>query len=392
MKSKRRLRVVTLVDRLMTSGGEILATRIGMALDPDRFGSVICASRPSAPQHVREAEASGARVLQLDRRSRVDLAGWRPFVKLLRDEQVDVLHSHKHGSNVWAASLGRLTGVPVVVAHEHSWSYLGQPLRRTLDRHLVGRSVDVVVGTSQEHWRRLTAVLGLDPTKVRYVSNAVPTMPAGDAAVTRGDLGISPGSPVIGTVCTLRPEKAIDVLIQATAILIEDIPELTLLIVGEGPERPSIERLVDDLGLRGRVRLLGRRPPEALPDLLAALDVAVSSSDFEAAPLSVMEFMASGRAIVATRVGGIPSLIDDGSEGLLVPPRDPAALAGAVSSLLRDPALRTRLGAQALDRQRRDFGFELMVRRLEDLYESLYWTSERGRREAARVAGGRSAG
>jgi glycosyltransferase involved in cell wall biosynthesis len=381
----RSLHVVTLVDSLMTSGGEILATRIAMALDQTRFQSVICATRPSAPHHVHEVEAAGVRVVALDRRSTLDVGRWRPFVKLLRDERVDVVHAHKHGSNVWAASLGRLAGVPVVVAHEHSWSYIGQPLRRALDRHLVARHADVVVGTSHEHWRRLIDVQRIDPAKARYVSNAVPPLGPGNGATVRRELNIPAASPVIGTVCTLRAEKALEVLIEAAAILIEDSPDLRVLIAGDGPERPRLEELVERLNLVDSVLFLGRRSRETLADLLDALDVAVSSSDFEAAPLSIMEFMAAAKAIVATRVGGVPGMIEDGRDGLLVPPRDPAGLARAIAALLGDPARRRTLAARARERQRGEFNFELMVRRLENLYECLYWSSDRGRREATDV-------
>jgi glycosyltransferase involved in cell wall biosynthesis len=391
---RRKLRVVTMVDCLMTSGAEILATQIAMELDSARFESIICSTRASAPNHVRAAEAAGVRVLALNRRSKLELWRWRPFVQLLRRERVDILHSHKHGSNVWAASLGTLAGVPLIVAHEHNWSYLGGSLsrgfRRTLDRHLVARFADVVLGTSAQHWRQMIEVRGVDPGKARYVSNGIPRLRPGNGAAVRRELGISDESPVIGTACTLRAEKALEVLVEAAAILVEDVPGLKVIIAGDGPERSRIEELIERLDLARTVLLIGHRSREALPDVLDALDVAISSSDSEAAPLSIMEFMAAGKPVVATQVGGVPALIDDGVEGLLVPPRAPAKLAAAVAELLSDTDRRATLGGQARERQRREFDLELMVHRVEDLYESLYWTSPRGRREAKALADGRA--
>jgi glycosyltransferase involved in cell wall biosynthesis len=183
-------------------------------------------------------------------------------------------------------------------------------------------------------------------------------------------------------VCELRVEKALEVLIEAAAILVEDFPALKVVIVGDGPERTRLEGLVEQLGLAASVLFLGWRSRETLSDVLDAFDVGVLSSDFEATPLSVIEFMAAGKPVVATRVGGVPGLIEDGREGMLVPPRDPASFARAVAALLGDPARRAVLGEQARERQRREFSFERMVRRIEDLYESLYWSSERGRRDA----------
>jgi glycosyltransferase involved in cell wall biosynthesis len=378
--SRKKLRVVTMVDRLMTSGGEIVATRVAMELDQRRFESILCSTRPSAARHVRAAESAGVRVLSLDRRSRLDVGQWAPLVRLLRSERVEIMHAHKHGSNVWASLLGRLAGVSVVIAHEHSWSHVGEPLRKMLDQHLVTPAVDVVLGTSREHWRQMIDTQGIDRDKARYVVNGIPPLRDGDGSAVRRELNIPDESPVIGTVCTLRPEKAVDVLVEAAAVLVRDAPGLTVLIAGDGPERSRLEKLVEERGLTSNVRFLGYWSPDALPDLLAAFDVAVSSSDFDATPLSVLEFMAAGLPIVATRVGGVPGVIEDGVQGWLVPPREPPRLARAVAELLASPKRRRELGRNARERQRAEFDIGVMVRKLEDLYECLYWSSPRGHR------------
>jgi glycosyltransferase involved in cell wall biosynthesis len=222
----------------------------------------------------------------------------------------------------------------------------------------------------------------VSPAKARYISNGIPTLVAGNGGAVRQELGIPKATPVIGTVCTLRPEKALEVLIESARILLQEFPALQVLIVGDGPEQTHLEAMVERLNLAGSVKFLGRRSPEALPDILDAVDVGVLSSDVEASPLSILEFMAAGKPVVATRVGGVPALVEDGSEGILVPPRDPTSLARATSTLLRDPDLRRRLGTNAQQRQRHEFNFDLMVRQLEDLYECLYRSSGRGRREA----------
>jgi glycosyltransferase involved in cell wall biosynthesis len=119
--------------------------------------------------------------------------------------------------------------------------------------------------------------------------------------------------------------------------------------------------------------------------VLAALDVAVSTSDWEGMPISVLEYMAAGKAVVATRVGGIPGFIADGFEGILVEPRDAEGFAEAVARLLEDADLRAQLGVRARARQRRDFDIEVVVQRLELLYETLFETTNRARREGWRA-------
>jgi glycosyltransferase involved in cell wall biosynthesis len=174
---------------------------------------------------------------------------------------------------------------------------------------------------------------------------------------------------VIGAIGVLRAQKAHHVFLRAAAQLLAENPELTVLIAGDGPERPALEALVAELGISSNVRLLGYR--EDVPDVLRALDVAVSSSDFEGSPLAVMEYMDAARPIVATAVGGVPDLIDDGVHGLLVPPGDSGALARAVAELLADPASARRMGEHARERRRTEFDIDTLVRRLEDLYEEL---------------------
>jgi len=222
---------------------------------------------------------------------------------------------------------------------------------------------------------------------VRYVPNGVPAMPAGDGTALRSLLGVGPATPIIGTVCSLRPQKAVDVLLAAAAMLIAEGSDLRLVIVGEGPERTRLERSTEEMGLAATVEFLGSRTHEELPDILDAIDIAVSSSSFEGMPLAIIEWMAAGKAIVATNVGGVPALIEDGVNGLLVNPGDPRQLAEAIARLLRDPQLRTALGTRAACRQRHTFDLRHMVQSLESLYEALYWSSPRGRREALKSIG-----
>ena len=374
-----RLGVVTLVDRLVHGGAERVAADIAIRLDPGRFASTLCVTRWSDPAHarspevaeqtLREAEAARVRFLGLTRRGRWDLAAWGPLVRLLRSGTVDVVHGHMFGSNVWAVVLGRLTGVPVVIAHEHSWAFTGDRTRRLVDRHVIGRGSDVVIACSEEDRRRMIEVEGIAPGRVLFVPNGVAAREPTPGRDPRRELGIAADAPVVGSVGTLRPEKRFDVLLRAAARLVA-WPGFRVVIVGAGPERGRLERLAAELGLADAVMLLGARTD--VPDVIRAFDVAVNCSDFEGTPLSVLEYMDAGLPVVAARVGGLPSLIDDGVHGLLVPRRDPAALADALDELLADGDRRRAMGAAGRRRRSAEFDLEVMVDRLEDLYERLY--------------------
>jgi glycosyltransferase involved in cell wall biosynthesis len=386
---RRKLKVVTLIDQLTMQGGaERVASQLAMRIDPERFESTICATRfdPANPEGTepivqRELAAHGVGVVGLGRRQgKLDLHRLRGLATLLRRERVDVLHAHMFTSNVYGALLGRLARVPVVISHEHSWSFEGEPVRKLLDRHVIARLSDRFIAVSREDERRMIEIEGVRPEKIEVVPNGIEAMRATGTDV-RAELGIEPGAPLIGSVGVLRPEKAFDVLAAAVKLLLPARPDLKLAIVGDGWPEPvaALEAAIESLGVTDAVKLVGFRGD--IPDFLASLDVAVSSSLREGSPLSVMEYMGAGKPIVATRVGGVPDLIDDGEHGLLVPPGDPEALAAAIGRLLDDRALADRLGHAAAERCAREFSFDVAVRRFEDLYESLYARSARARRE-----------
>ena len=377
VRLEARLKVLTLIDRLTASGGgERLAIQIATQLDPERFESVICASRrpgpvgldPSVPVAKRMVEESGIRYLGLERHSGLRLDDWLPLYRLLRRERFDVVHAHKFGSNVWGTLIGRLARVPVIVAHEHTWSFEGEPLRKLLDRQLIGRGSSVFVAVSEEDRRKMIEIEGVRPGKLLFVPNGI----SGRGPVgidVRAQLGIPPEARVIGTLGVLRPQKALDVLIRAAAPLLREMPDLRVLIVGEGPERPVLEQLVEREGLGDQVLLPGFR--DDVPDVISMFDVAASSSAFEGSPLAMMEFMEAGLPIVATRVGGVPDLIDDGVHGLLVDFGDVEGLTAALRRMLGDRDAARQMGERARERRRREFDLDVVVGRFEALYRRL---------------------
>jgi glycosyltransferase involved in cell wall biosynthesis len=274
--------------------------------------------------------------------------------------------------------------VPVLVAHEHTWSYQGQPLRRFLDRELVARGADRFIAVSREDQRRMTEVERIPPRRTVFIPNGIVAPPPPSGHDVRAELGIEAGAAVAGIVGMLRAQKAHGVLLRALALLGRDWPQLTLLVAGDGPEQGALEALARELGVGERVRFLGDRTD--IPDVLAALDLAVCCSDFEGSPLAVMEYMDAALPIVATTVGGVPDLIEPGVHGLLVPAQDPAALAEAIATVLRDPDRAKAMGARARERRRSEFDIDVQVRRVEDLYRELLGA------RAARGADGRRRG
>ena len=371
-----KIRVVALVDSLeRPGGGERLALEGVARLDPERFERTLCVTRwreemagtPSVAACVARLEEAGVTMLPLNRSSRLAVWAFRPLLARLRES--DVVHGHMFGSNVWASVLGRVAGVPAIVAHEHMWGYTGGRTRSLVDRELIARLSDAFIAVSGEGRRQMIETERIPPQDIVLLRNGIETLPRVDRGAARRALGLPQEAQVVGSVGHLRGEKAFEVLIAAAASARGNMPGLRVIIAGEGPERGRLEELISKLGLSQTVDLLGERDDVAT--VLGACDVAVCCSDFEGGPLSVMEYMDAGLPVIASDVGGLPELVEDGVTGVLVPPREPAAIARALARLLGDPELRSRMGEEARARRERDYDIDSWARALERLYERL---------------------
>jgi glycosyltransferase involved in cell wall biosynthesis len=272
------------------------------------------------------------------------------------------------GSNVWGTVIGRLARTPVIVAQEQTWSYEGDPLRKLLDGQLIGRLCTKFVAVSTADRERMTTIEGVKPEKTVMIPNAFVPRVADDGTDLRAELGVPRDVPLVGTVAVHRPQKALRVLIDAFALVRRSLPEAQLVVGGSGPCTGAWKEHAAQRGLDGRVAFIGRR--DDVPAVIDALDVAVLSSDFEGTPLFVFECMARGTPVVATDVGGLPDIVEDGRTGVLVPRRDPEALATAIVSLLADRERATAIAAAARERLP-EFSIEQISARHAELYAEL---------------------
>jgi glycosyltransferase involved in cell wall biosynthesis len=293
----------------------------------------------------------------------------------MRRRKIDVLHSHKIGSNFWGAMIAPRVPIPIFVAHEHSWSFEGQPRRKAIDRFLIGRRADAFVAVSEADRRRMIEIEKISPETVRFIQNGIPDpQPARPATEVRAELGFAPDRPLAVAVGTLRPEKAYESVIEAADILRREIPDVGVLIVG-GEEsdtttgRAPLEQQIREAGLQDTVYLLGFR--DDVFDIVSAVDVALLNSDREGSPLSVMEYMEAAKPVVATRVGGVPDIVVDGETGVLIDPRSPDQLARALADVLGNPERAQAMGEAGRRRRRELYSIDATTRVIEELYLEL---------------------
>ena len=301
------------------------------------------------------------------------LGAFRAMVRLLRAERPDVLHTHNLSAQFYGAPAARLVGVPVVVCTRH-----GTGPKRVLGSlalaGLVWRMADQLVPVSDDAAEQMTANYGIGSSKAHVILNGVDTDAyhpcAGPREAERLRLLQVDGRPVVGTVCRMIGYKGIDTLLDAFATVRREEHGAVLVLVGDGADRAGFEEHARKLGLGESARFLGSRSD--VKDIYPLLDVFVLASYQEGIPLTLLEAMACGVPVVVTAVGGMPQVTDNGAAGVLVPPRDAAALADAILSVHRQPELAARLALAGRQRVVEHFSLDRMTRDYIDFYRALY--------------------
>jgi glycosyltransferase involved in cell wall biosynthesis len=372
----RALRVHTLIDSLTWGGAEsLLADLAAAAPSAGVQMSVGYLQDVEGSPSARRLRAAGVEPVLLGTGRLTDPRSLRAVRAHLRAVAPDVLHTHLDTADVLGGLAARALRIPsVCTIHLAATAVSASPGARGAAR---ARLVDAV---RRRTARRVIAVsdaartaylhrTGAAPEQVVTVHNgiAAPARRRSPAEV-RAQLGIAPDAVVVAMVSVLRAAKGHEVATGALARLAGDHPGVVLLLIGDGPARAHVEALAAPLG--DRAILAGHR--DDVPDLLAAADVLVHPTHMDAFPTVLLEAAAAGLPVVATRVGGVPEIVQDGLTGTLVaPPPDAAAFAAALAPLLVDAGARQRAGAAARERFAAEFGADRWAARLRGIYDAV---------------------
>ncbi|TME98539.1 MAG: glycosyltransferase, partial [Chloroflexi bacterium] len=302
------------------------------------------------------------------------------LVALLREGAFDIVHSHLFRADIYAglalAQLGEQRPLLVSTRHNDDRFFLNPFVG--IVHYLVSARQDLIIAIS-DHIARFTVSRGVrHPGRVRRVYHGLepPVTRALERAGERirAELGVRPDELLVGNVGRLALQKGQRHLIAAMPLLLERVPFAHVVIAGGGDLEEYLRDLASEVGVADRVHVLG--PRKDVPALMHAIDVFAMPSIWEGFGLVLLEAMAAGRPIVASRVATIPEVVVDGETGLLVPAGDPVALADALAQLAHDPAMARRLGEAGRERLRQHFSIEKMVGDTELLYRELI--DERG--------------
>jgi len=352
------IRVLHLVTDLGQGGAQSVLVRMLAAQDRSLVAPEVAWLKPVArPGLVGQLEERGIPCHPMGMTCGNAPSALLGLARLLRRRRPQVLQCWLYHADLVGSLLGRLCGVPVVLGSRRN-TELGGPWRERLHRW-TAPLFDRVVALSHQVAQVERVRAGLPASRVVVIYNGIEAGPF-------QDLPLPSGAPRLGILARLHRNKALDVALQAMPRILAVWPQTRLEIFGEGPERGRLERLRAELGLSECVSLPGM--VEDVPGVLAGLDLVLLPSRIEGMGNALMEAMAAGRPVVATRVGGVPELVVHGQTGLLVEPDDAQGLARAVLALLADRDLRVEMGQAGRRRVLRDFTPRAMAGAMERLY------------------------
>jgi glycosyltransferase involved in cell wall biosynthesis len=379
----KRIRVMRVITRLNIGGPAIHVSLLSSRLDPARYETLLVSGMVGKdegnmlelgrlpPVDLTMVPTLGRAISPLD-----DVRAFIGLLSLARSFKPDIVHTHLAKAGALGRVAARLAGARVVLHTYHGSVFRGYFGQREsgvylgIERGLARISTRIVAITSGQKADLVS--LGIAPaSKIVEIPLGLDLdqfrdLPARDDAV--GALGLPPDRRYVAIVARLVPIKDVPTFVRALARVTEARPDVCGLVVGDGPERGTVEGIARNLGLGDRCHFLGWRSD--LTNVYAASDVVALSSLNEGSPVSVIEAMAAGRPVVATAVGGVPDVVGDAA-GILVPPGDHSGLADAILALLADPDRRAELGRKGRDIALRRFGSERLVADIDRLYMAL---------------------
>ncbi len=352
----QKIKIAHVVLSLDIGGLEMLVVDMIKNLDWERFEVVVVCLREKGVL-AREIESLGFKVYSLGNRDKLEFGSFFKLAKLLVKENVDIVHCHNTAGYLYGGIAAILAGFKKIIYTEHGRVFPDSP-RRMLAERILSWFTYKIVAVSEDMKRCLVKYEKINPDKIQVIHNGIDrdkfhSLGLDARCEMRNALGIAHDDIVIGNVARLDPVKDHCLLLRAMALLlakdkglrikdqekplsiIHHSSSLKLLLVGDGPERENIERLISNLKLEASCILLGARTD--IPELMNIMDVFALSSKNEGISLTLLEAMACGVPVVATRVGGNPEIVKDGENGLLCESGNPQDLVDKILKILNSP-------------------------------------------------------
>lgn len=372
LENSSHIKILHIIKSLGRGGAETLLVENLRLNHGDRYHFQYLYFLPWKNQLVTELENAGGAVVCLPAKSNLAMFLKVPaLVRYLKQEQIDLVHAHLPWAGIVARLACQLAGVPIIYT-EHNVQERYHFATRLLNKWTFNWQQRVIAVSSDVARSIQDNIAPKIPVSV--VANGIDTNKFHRnetlRASKRQQLGFDDDAIVVGTIAVFRQQKRLDIWLDALAMVHTQIPTLRGVMVGDGPLMEQLQEQVKRLGLDHMVVFTGIQTDT--PAWLSAFDIFMMSSDFEGLPLALLEAMACECAVVATRVGGIPEVVNDGENALLSPAGNIQQLAKNLSKTTQDIVLRKRLGINSRQQVEANFSLSKMVNQLETLYTSFY--------------------
>ncbi|MBI4475298.1 MAG: glycosyltransferase [Acidobacteria bacterium] len=365
-----RIRLLKFLGLFAIGGTERQFVNLVRRIDGDRFDVHLgCFQRWG--EFLHEIEATGRPLTNYTISKLLSYRTFKEQLRLaayLRHNRIQVLHAYGFYPNVFAIPAAKLAGVPVTIAAIRDTGAHINPGHMRLQRMICGMADCVLVNA--EAVRGWLVNQGYRADKIRVIHNGIAVRTNKEQSDFRHEFGIPKDAILIGNICRLQALKGLRYFLEAAAMVCGRYDKVMFVVVGDGSDREPLQGLAKRLGISNKVIFTGFRTDT--PGILSELSISVSSSLTEGLSNTLLESLATGVPVVATRVGGNPEIVVDGETGFLAPPRDSKGLANAICRLLENPVLASEMGRAGIQRIKRHFSIEEVVRQTEQLYVDLF--------------------
>lgn len=362
------MRILYIIDSLTIGGAQMLLMDMIRAYRPQHEIGVAYFTPGSVEDDLRALDIPLFHISRSGVRNPLALLN---TLRIMHRFQPDVVHTHLTQSDVVGQLAASLLNVPARVSSLHNTPPWRQNRFASSLMQFAVRDSQCLIAVSESIRDYVLQHEKYAPQRLITIENGIDLQAFAVEQVAPLDLsgwGIPRGAPVIGAIGRLEPQKAHRNLLIAAAKIIQQRPDVHLLIAGEGSLRETLQRQRDELGLQQRVIFTGN--VREMPALIAALDVVAFASDYEGLPISLLEAMAMQRPVVSTEVGGLATVIENDVNGILVPSKNPTALATALLRVLDDPSLARQLGTAGYETVKEQYSNATMHRRILDVYRT----------------------
>jgi glycosyltransferase involved in cell wall biosynthesis len=348
---------------------------LASSLNPENFRCIGVQLSPDNSLPVIIGNMGGIELLHFPTRKFYNFSGIRQLTRLsllAKSKKVDIIHTFFEKSEVMGWFTARLSGIPVWITSRRD---LGFKRKRIYDKifRLTSKDCKKCIANCNAVKERMIQQENLPPEKIEVIYNGLDLSEYQQILKTkplREELGVVNSAPLVGLIANFNFEiKGHIYFLGAVKKILEKVPDAKFVLVGDGPLRPRYEEVARELNIKKDVYFLGKRAD--VPTIISNLDVSVLSSTNEGFSNVIMESMAAGKPVVATKVGGSKEMVSDGITGYLVPPADSQAMAGAIISLLQNPDKAIAMGSAGREVVKEKFTVETMVKKYEELYFSL---------------------